>query len=136
MVDYIGFIPYLIKALQEQNELIKDLQQQVEQLQDSSILGQTGVKAGGNRTLTTSFLRIKPNPTSTDVTITYNFLKEISGAQVRIMDMDGNMVYEADVTDAHGEISVATNSFKNGLYIISLVSNGSVWETKRLLISR
>lgn len=82
-------------------------------------------------------LSITPNPTSSYTTITYQ--SAVIGGSLRILLTNTNMLlsqYEYDVASPNGEITIDTSKFPAGIYLVSLVMNGSVVDSSQKLVKQ
>jgi len=48
-------------------------------------------------------------------------------------DMLGNVINEVQLTTGYGTIAVDTQDLPNGTYTFSLITNGKVYNTKKML---
>lgn len=78
---------------------------------------------------------IYPNPANDVVNFDYSQMIGLQNPNVVVHDIVGNLVY-MDIVDPLVKLStLETSRFEDGYYIVSLVDNGKVLDTNRLIIS-
>ena len=155
---YAEFVVPLVKAVQEQQEVIKELeekltasaqlkqtvenqQQQINELQllVEKLLVNTDVKAESRTAITleeTAHLeQNSPNPFNGETTIQYYLPKWAYDAQLQITDFNGKVLkVENNLTTGHGTISLAADALPSGTYSYSLLVDGKIVDTKRMVL--
>ena len=78
-----------------------------------------------------------PNPWSVTTTINAFVPQAVSKAVLGIYDLTGKEVKEINITD-RGKVSINLKSydFVPGIYIYTLLNDGNVVETKRMLLTK
>jgi hypothetical protein len=151
-VEYQQFIPILIRAVQQlsaQNQkldsLLTALTQTVNACCSNSNARTTGIQ--GNQPNAISQLNIDlsdkdvivlnqnvPNPFAEQTTITYNVPEKYGFAQLVFKTIDGKIIKTVDITKkGRGQVNVFANDLSNGLYMYSLVVDGVVVDTKKMV---
>jgi hypothetical protein len=129
-VNYTELIPILIKATQELNIRVNELTAEVERLKAG------GAKANqyfGDKKL----LQNSPNPASSSTTVSYILPEKFSNAQIVINDQAGKLVKQINVSSkGRGTLTLNTTSFASGVYNYSLMIDGSIIDTKQLIIAK
>lgn len=78
---------------------------------------------------------IYPNPANDVVNFDYSQMQGLENPNVVVHDIVGNLIY-IDRVDPFVKLNtVETSRFEDGYYIVSLVDNGKVLDTHRLVIS-
>lgn len=98
----------------------------VEDSIDVTFCASVGLKEVKNVPVTMSAY---PNPASSVVTVTTTGLND--EYIVRVSDVLGKVVYE-EVTSSTKKVDVS--DFKNGVYLITVINDGSVVQTKRVVV--
>ena len=157
-LDYISLIPYLTKAIQEQDSLL--LQQQTllqayaeavadlsEQLTELEAILNTQTKAPtkapkastnneiGIKTSQNTLYQNVPNPSDCGTRIRYELI-ESTNAHIGIYELDGKEIAIYPLTDIQGEIVVESGALNPGMYLYSLIVNGQIQDTKRMVITQ
>jgi hypothetical protein len=151
-VEYQQLIPVLIRAVQQlsaQNQkldsMLTALTQTVNACCSNSNARATGIQ--GNQPNAVSQLNIDlsdkdvivlnqnvPNPFAEQTTITYNVPEKYGFAQLVFKTIDGKIIKTVDITKkGRGQVNVFANDLSNGLYMYSLVVDGVVVDTKKMV---
>lgn len=79
---------------------------------------------------------VYPNPAKENVTISFD-LKNETAAKVQITDLAGKEVYASNLGNKAGKnsVSVNTNTFANGIYVVNFITNNGV-VTEKLVINK
>ena len=156
-LDYISLIPYLTKAIQEQDSLL--LQQQTllqayaeavadlsEQLTELEAILNTQTKAPtkapkastnneiGIKTSQNTLYQNVPNPSDCGTRIRYELI-ESTNAHIGIYELDGKEIAIYPLRDIQGEIVIESGALNPGMYLYSLIVNGQIQDTKRMVIT-
>jgi hypothetical protein len=141
-LNYNGFIAILAKGMQEQQNMIEQQQKQIEELK-AMVLAQNGAPAntGGNKQaveLSDKNIVVLnqnvPNPFAETTVISYNIPDDFSAAQVLFYDNNGKLIKTVDVkTKGKGTLNVFANDLSSGTYSYSLVVDGKIIDTKRMI---
>ena len=132
-VNYIELIPLLIKTIQE-------LKQEVNNLTNSSNMviqrneGTTNVK--NNNSIVTLFQN-NPNPFTENTTIKCLIPTGVISAVLYIYDMNGRQINSINIAE-RGEVSITIegNSLDAGIYLYSLITDGMIVDTKRMILTK
>jgi hypothetical protein len=147
-IDYARIVPYLIGAIQEQNDRIDLLEAQLATCcpLDGDVVptlpeqgsGHGGVKAQVTSSVAAGQLRIQPNPMIDRTTITYNLesagqvrliVSTTSGKQLRVLEESqreaGSFTYEWNTTE-----------LASGVYNVMLLVDGAPLVQKAVKIER
>ena len=77
-----------------------------------------------------------PNPFSQSTTIQYYIPKRVKTAVMQITDVNGNLIQTAEITARGADsILIQTGNLSQGTYFYSLILDGKVFETKKMMIS-
>ncbi len=162
-VNYQGMVPVLLEAIKEQqgqlekqaetmqqqqaqfakqNEAIQLQQKQIDELKQL-------IAAGATNANTTSANRMAvnlsdkdavvlnqnvPNPFAEQTIITYNIPQNADVAQLVFYDATGRQIKAIDITTkGAGQLNVYANDLTNGIYSYTLVIDGKVIDTKKMV---
>lgn len=147
-VDYIGFIPLLVDAVNElkaitaeQEETIAILTSQLEETQNAgpSRIGKSREIAGIDNELVTDEARLyqnTPNPFSSTTQIRYELSEEVATADIRIYDMQGKQLHRIAITERGcGTVSIEAEGLQPGMYLYTLIADGQEIDTKRMILT-
>jgi hypothetical protein len=150
-LNYNAFIAILAKGMQEQQQVINSLLTEMDDLKDC--LRDANICAEGNRTIntepsnTTNYKSIEltnvnsiildqnlPNPFKENTVINYNIPTEVSEAKLLFYDLNGRIIKEL-IIDERGEskLTVYGTNLKTGIYTYSLIADGELIATKKMV---
>ena len=143
-VNYTGFIPILITAVNgqqaliaEQGERIASLERELEKLKNKKGLKSAGVgDVNDNSKDEAVLLQNSPNPFSVSTKIEYYLPDDIKTAKIYIYDMNGAQLKSIPLNQkGNGSITINGNELKAGMYMYSLIADGQVVDTKRMILT-
>jgi hypothetical protein len=76
-----------------------------------------------------------PNPVTENLKLSYKLPKDCKLAQIKIHDLQGKLVEDFKVTDAFDVIYLPSN-YNNGLYLYSLIVDGKIIKTEKVLLNK
>jgi hypothetical protein len=79
---------------------------------------------------------VYPNPASEKVFFDYNAALSSGSRILVIRDMAGRAVRESDLPDQQGTLEMDVRELETGVYFYSLIQNGTVLMTRKLVIKR
>ena len=123
-VDYDEIIPLLVQAIKELNEKVEKLQMQ----QNNN--GTT--KSGSIGEL----YQNTPNPFSQTTIIKYN-VSNGNNIKIMIFNMEGTLqkVYD-NLSNGQGNVKINARELQPGMYMYSLVVDGKIIDTKRMILTK
>ena len=74
-----------------------------------------------------------PNPASDKVNFDFN-LSGVNSASIRIINLLGSVVKQADLMAGADKVSIDVSDLPQGVYFYSVVADGNVYQTKKLII--
>ena len=141
-VDYLSLIPVLLQA-------VKELQAEVVALKQNA--GSTLIPFGAAKpigttelattnidaTIVASLSQNTPNPFSEKTTIAFTLPQDVENAMICIYDMNGTQLEQINITE-RGSSSVQIDGYKlnAGMYLYSLIADGKVIDTKRMVLTK
>ena len=138
-INYIEMIPLLVES-------IKELKAEIATLQGGNNGGVVVMsRAIGSTTsveeataLTIPMLKQNnPNPFTENTVIEYTLPETVQTANIYIYDMNGSQIEQIALTE-RGESSVTVNGgqLSAGMYLYSLIADGKVIDTKRMILTK
>lgn len=98
---------------------------------NNAVNGKTGTQLG----VIANALSVFPNPSSGEVTMSYNFgTTDYKRKGLAIYDALGQKMAEHTVNDANGQWKVDTRNWADGLYTIVMEADGIKLQTQRLVV--
>lgn len=75
-----------------------------------------------------------PNPFAESTVITYSVPESVQKAQIHFYDVQGNLISSVDIIErGEGKINVFANDLSSGLYTYTLVADGKIVASKRMV---
>jgi len=137
-INYIELIPLLIGVIKEQQKVIDDLSADIEVLKSNNVK-----KSSDGNSFESVIENNKswlgqnlPNPFSENTMIEY-FLKEyIEDAKLYIYNMNGTQLKNYDLhLKGNGNITINAGELNPGMYMYTLITDGKVIDTKRMILT-
>ena len=133
-VNYIEMIPLLVQS-------IKELQAQITVLQGGGEVYEVGA-----RRMTTdikeevvvkaSVSQNTPNPFSESTTIQYALPNDVITALLCVYDLNGKQLIQKKLTDrGYASVTLHGGELPAGMYLYSLIADGKVIDTKRMILT-
>lgn len=161
-VDYMGMLPILLEAIKDQSKQIKEssdsniaLQQQLTDLKNQNQTLQArmdkledlinsccsvGAKVGTTQNVDLSDKNVivlnqnVPNPFAESTIITYNIPSDFIKAQIIFSTTEGKIIKAIDIKEkGNSRLNVYANDLSSGMYSYSLVIDGKVVDTKKMV---
>lgn len=132
-VDYVSLIPVLVAALQEQNEMIKELQAAVAAQSGDRASQKDADNSAANGDYTAGDITLFPNPVSDVLNIA---LGDAGNAQVEyeIFDLNGRLTKAGSINPGDSMINV--EELANGNYLIRLSSNNELLHAQQFAVAK
>ena len=132
-VSYSEIIPVLVRAIQE-------LRAELSETRKAAGIGDenvTPVEAAAMRGVTTELFQNDPNPFKEKTVIACTVAERVRSAMLYVYDMQGKQIAEYPV-DGRGKTSVTIEggSLDAGMYLYSLIADGKVVDTKRMILTK
>jgi hypothetical protein len=139
-INYLGIIPELVNAFKEQQIIIESLQSEIQELKKGSGNKLKSSTTTGTSTLqentTNALYQNSPNPFSQSTTIEYFLADNIQKAMICIYDMNGRQLKCTPLQlSGYGNITINGREFKAGMYMYSLIADGQLVDTKRMVLT-
>jgi len=142
-IKYMELIPLLIKALQEQQEIIEDLSARIETIENDCCNSDSKTKSApyspSNENTDTGVAKLyqnQPNPFSSETTIRFEIPLEVVDAQLYICNMNGTLLKTININQRGiGNAVIRNNELAAGMYLYSLVNDGKIIDTKQMLLT-
>lgn len=141
-IYYEQLIALLIKGAQEQQQQIEKQQQQINDLKQL-LTTNTASHSNGSVSVEAVTLSDKnfivlnqnvPNPFSESTVITFNIPSDFSKAQIVFSTSEGKIIKTVDIREkGEASLNVFANDLSSGMYSYSLIIDGKVVDTKKML---
>ena len=129
-------VPLLVQSINELSQKINELENGTSAKKAKSKAKTTVVEETASEVDMVRMDQNKPNPFSESTVITLNIPKDTNTANIFIYDMSGKQVKAIPVSE-RGEtnITVYASDLTAGMYIYTLVVDGKVKVTRRMIVS-
>jgi hypothetical protein len=135
-INYIGLIPLLTKAIQDQQKEITELKQMVEQLSIQVVNNNTSAKPSTNVIVSDATLEQNiPNPLNQSTSISYNIPSGSKNAQLIITDNSGKTVKQVTLSSGKGVVNIDASVLSGGTYNYALWIDGKLIANRKMLVS-
>lgn len=147
-----GLLPVLVEAIKEQQKEIETLQtlailheeeivaikKKLEIIEGSSKLKGTALLENNTLKSSTAVLfQNIPNPFTIDTKIEYFVPEEVTKATIVIYDIQGNEVKQTEIEyKGSGNIIIPGATLYAGLYFYSLIADGQIIDTRRMILTK
>lgn len=141
-VAYSELVGLLIEAFKEQQSLIDALSLKVatlegSQLRSAQLVGSvTGISATDNILAKCVLSQNLPNPFFSHTEIEYYLPEGIVDASISIFDMQGKLLDSYPAQVGKNRVTIEGSRLQAGMYLYSLVADGQVADTKKMLLTK
>ena len=128
-MNYTELIPLLVMAIQELKEEITNLQTGEPEKKQ--------MKRNGNLSYEAVLYQNNPNPFDVATEIRYYLPADMQDAALYIYDMNGTQISKHPLTQTgEGALTIKGNELQAGMYLYSLIADGQVIDTKRMILTK
>lgn len=129
-INYIELIPVLVQTINELNARLQALEGgAIRKSPSSSRVESSSDESEGQ-------LQAMNNPTAKEISISYSVPTNVQSAEICICDMSGKLIKSQKLPYlGKGNISISTDGLSSGIYIYSLIMDGKISATKRIMVS-
>ena len=140
-IDYVSLVPVLVASIQEQqqiiesqNAIIEDIRTQMYKMQDT--LHQLVLRRDSLATATNSHLDQNiPNPFDEGTSIGYYISTDATMATLYIFNMSGILIDAINIIQfGTGSVDFDGSLLPDGMYVYTLVVDGNIADSKRMMI--
>lgn len=143
-INYIEMIPLLVQAVNEVKTENVALKAEMAELKGDK---STKAKARNATTETTAINTVdevilslsqnRPNPFSTSTSIEVSVPESVNTAALFIFDMSGKQIKRIDITERGiFRVSITSEGLTDGMYLYSLIANGRLVGTKKMILTK
>ena len=137
-INYTELIPILISAMQEQDSI---MQAKVTKLEDEVAELKEIIKALGNNrgseTFSNAWIKQNaPNPVNGNTTIQYYIPSTSKNARMEMTDAKGQILQYWNLSNGQGTVVINAGTLASGTYQYSLVLEGKLVATKKIIIAK
>ncbi len=139
-VNYDAVIPVLVEAIKDQQKLIEEQNRrhQSEIAELKQLLTSGSVQSVNNTVIAESEAKLyqnNPNPFNEQTEIQYFLSAKINSASILVFDMNGKQLKSYELkSKGNNKLIINAGEFVAGMYIYSLVADGKIVDTKRMIL--
>ena len=135
-INYVEMVPILVQAINELNAKIEVLEGGDGDVKKVKSQATNTDEMAENVTML-SLAQNKPNPFGTSTTIEVSIPEDVQTAFIYVYDLTGKKLQQIDIA-ARGKQAVTLNAatLTDGMYLYSLIADGKVVETKRMIVEK
>ena len=141
-VNYIEIIPLLISTVKQQNEKLAEQDARIAELEKAALPQAQRAKAAAQNTngqdIVTEALLLQntPNPFSEATVIGYTLPGDVAEAAIYVYDMQGTQLQKHELAQrGEGTLTISGGTLRAGMYLYSLIADGRVIDTKRMILT-
>ena len=135
-VNYTQLVPILVQAIKELKTELDDLKETVASSGTRKVNAATNIATNTLDEGWGSISQNTPNPFTGQSTVRISVPDDASDAYVDILTLNGASVKRIPVSNGLSEVSLSSFDFAPGTYLYTLVVNGKVSETRRMIVNR
>lgn len=136
-INYVEMVPILVQAINELNEKIEALENGNTSAKKIETQAATNIDEIGDNVTLLALGQNKPNPFGTSTSIEVSIPDDVKSAFIYVYDLTGKKLQQIDIT-ARGKQTVTINAsaLTDGMYLYSLIADGKVAETRRMIVEK
>lgn len=135
-INYVEMVPILVQAINELKGELDELKGNGGEVKKAPTRTASSDEMGENVTLL-ALGQNKPNPFGTSTNIEVSIPADVQKAFIYVYDLTGKKLQQIDIP-ARGNQAVTVNasSLTDGMYLYSLIADGKVVETRRMIVEK
>ena len=136
-INYVEMVPLLVQSINELSRKISELEGKSSSSKKAKTKAEnTSIEETSSEVDMVRMDQNKPNPFSESTVIKLNIPKDTKTATILIYDLSGKQVKSIPVNErGKTDITVYASDLTTGMYIYSLVVDGQVKVTRRMMVS-
>ncbi len=135
-INYVEMVPILVQAINELKSEIDVLKGNDDNVKKAKSQA-TNIDEMAENVMMLSLGQNKPNPFGTSTTIEISIPEDVQTAFIYVYDLTGKKLQQVDIP-ARGKQTVTLNAatLTDGMYLYSLIADGKVVETRRMIVEK
>ncbi len=136
-IDYVGLIPVMFKIINDMQDKIDYLESMPQQSAPSKAQGKTYSGLESTLAMECKLFQNTPNPFSDKTTITFSLSSDVKDAAIYIYDLHGLQKATFPISlDGSNAITIDGATLPAGMYIYTLIADGVVIDSKRMILTK
>ena len=134
-INYIEMVPLLVQSIKELNAKIEELQgNNIKKAASRNVMA-TSIESTEADLFTVS--QNEPNPFTETTTIKLSIPKKTQAAALMIYDMSGKQIKQINISErGKTSVNITSEGLTAGMYLYSLIADGKVISTKRMILTK
>ncbi|AXG69680.1 chaperone of endosialidase [Kordia sp. SMS9] len=132
-VNYTGLISVLTSSLNEMNNKMTVLETELAELRNELATAKNELEGQDELEVGFTMEQNRPNPFTDQTVINYT-LPNNAKATISVFDMSGKFVRDYNLSSQKGQVTINSSEIGKGMFIYSLVSNGDIMVTKKMIV--
>ncbi len=132
-VNYVELVPLLIRSIQELKQELDAVKGESKAMTRSINNESADFSAAATGNV---LYQNTPNPFKEQTVIRFSLADNVQEASISIFDMTGKTIKKQPISSGDSSVSVNGWELGEGMFLYSLIVNGQVIDTKRMVISR
>ena len=129
-VNYVEIIPLLIQSIQELSAKLETAEKSTEHRGETTAFNAT-------EAIETALFQNTPNPFTETTVIPCAVAEGVAQAVLYVYNLNGEQIAEYPIASrGDTEVTIVGNSLKAGMYLYSLIADGKVVDTKRMILTK
>ena len=135
-INYVEMVPILVQAINELKSEINELKGNDGSIKETKAQTTGNDGMGENVTMLT-LGQNKPNPFGTSTSIEVSIPEDVQSAFIYVYDLTGKKLQQVDIPSRGKQaITINASSLADGMYLYSLIADGKVVETRRMIVEK
>jgi hypothetical protein len=144
-VNYIGLIPEMVAAMQEQNQVIEELREELTTIKGNcctstspnTLNAESNSREDATSKSDQSLLQQnEPNPFHQETVINYYLAEQANQASIYIYNMNGKQLERFALQEKGNQsLTIQKNRLRAGMYYYSLIVDGEEIATKKMILT-
>ncbi len=132
-VNYVELVPLLLRSIQELKQELDEVKGEAKAMTRSVSDETADFNAAAKNNV---LYQNTPNPFKEQTVIRFNLAEDVRDASICIFDMTGKTLKKFPISSGMDSVSIGGYELGEGMFLYSLVVNGQVIDTKRMVISK
>ena len=136
-INYVELVPILIRSIQELKAELDEVKGNTSRMEARRVsLDEITTNILSSTVQSNILYQNTPNPFKEQTTIRFKLAENVQNASICIFDMAGKMLKKIPVSSEMDNVSVGSYELGEGMFLYSLIANGQVIATKRMVITK
>ena len=135
-INYVEMVPILVQAINELKGEIEELKGNDGSAKKTKAQA-TGIDEMGENVIMLALGQNKPNPFGSSTSIEVSIPDDVQSAFIYVYDLTGKKLEQVDITSRGKQaVTINASSLTDGMYLYSLIADGKVVETRRMIVEK